>query len=106
MAAVRGAMAASTKKLPTKEAIASLVPMTLDELKAEGVDPNCIICYNDFGTPNPEGIIEQPLRLPKCKHTFGNVCIKKWFEEADSCPYCRDKLPSEGADRRTLLIER
>lgn len=54
-----------------------------------------MICYNDFGVENPEGINETPLRLPKCKHVFGDHCIKKWFEESDSCPYCRDKVPSE-----------
>lgn len=57
----------------------------------------CVICYNEFGVPNPEGINEAPLRLPKCKHIFGDHCIKKWFEESDSCPYCRDKVPSEPA---------
>ncbi|KAM3077039.1 hypothetical protein ACMFMF_004953 [Clarireedia jacksonii] len=46
---------------------------------------------------NPEGISEDPIRLPKCKHIFGLGCIKKWFEENDSCPYCRDKIPSESA---------
>lgn len=55
----------------------------------------CVICYNDFGVLNPEGINEAPLRLPNCKHVFGDHCIKKWFEESDSCPYCRDKVPSE-----------
>lgn len=35
------------------------------------------------------------MRLPKCKHVFGDHCIKKWFEESDSCPYCRDKVHSE-----------
>ena len=59
--------------------------------------PDCVICYNDFGVPNPEGINEAPLRLPKCRHVFGDHCIKKWFEESDSCPYCRDKLQSEPA---------
>lgn len=39
--------------------------------------------------------MESPLRLPKCQHVFGDHCIKKWFEEADTCPYCRDKVPSE-----------
>lgn len=53
-----------------------------------------MICYNDFGVASPEGINEAPLRLPKCKHVFGDHCIKKWFAESDSCPYCRDKLPS------------
>lgn len=54
-----------------------------------------MICYNEFGIQNPDGVVEQPIRLPKCKHVFGDKCIKKWFEDSDSCPYCRDKLPSE-----------
>jgi len=64
---------------------------------------DCIICYNEFGVCNPEGIIESPIRLPKCKHVFGDKCIKKWFEDSDSCPYCRDKLPSELAIKKSSL---
>lgn len=55
----------------------------------------CVICYNDYGVETPEGVNELPLRLPKCKHVFGDHCIKKWLEDSDSCPYCRDKLHSE-----------
>ena len=55
----------------------------------------CVICYNDYGVETPEGHKEAPLRLPTCKHVFGDHCIKKWFEESDSCPYCRAKLPAE-----------
>ena len=98
-------MAAPSKKVPSKDALAALIPMTIAEVKAEDEDTNCIICYNEFGTPNPEGIVETPLRLPKCKHIFGNICIKKWFEDADSCPYCRDKLPSETSSRKSALME-
>lgn len=57
----------------------------------------CVICYNNFGVASPEGVCETPLRLPRCKHVFGNHCILKWLEESDTCPYCRDKLPSENA---------
>lgn len=48
--------------------------------------------------------METPLRLPKCKHVFGNQCILKWLEESYSCPYCRDKLESEMAqpDQETI----
>lgn len=60
----------------------------------------CIICYNEFGIKNPEGVIEIPLRLPRCKHIFGDKCIKKWFEDSNSCPYCRDKLPSEFSSKK------
>lgn len=55
----------------------------------------CIICYNEFGIKNPDGNIESAVRLPKCKHVFGDHCLKHWLKDSDSCPYCRDKLPSE-----------
>ena len=73
---------------------------------ANPVLPACVICYNDFGAETPEGVREAPLRIPKCKHVFGDHCIKKWFEESDSCPYCRTKVPSEVrfvADARALM---
>jgi hypothetical protein len=65
----------------------------------------CTICYNDIGVENPDGIIENPIRLPRCKHIFGEKCIKKWFQDSDTCPYCRDKLPSELAVRKTAAFE-
>lgn len=52
----------------------------------------CAICYNDYGTESPEGLCEEPLRLPTCKHVFGDHCISRWFEESESCPYCRRDL--------------
>lgn len=60
----------------------------------------CAICYNDLGVKTPDGDIEVALRLPKCKHIFGDVCLKKWLEDSDSCPFCRDKLPSEPKRRK------
>ncbi|PHH71934.1 hypothetical protein CDD82_6250 [Ophiocordyceps australis] len=55
-------------------------------------EKTCVICYNDFGVESPEGINEVPFRLPRCKHIFGDHCIKRWFEDSDRCPYCRDKV--------------
>lgn len=66
----------------------------------------CVICYNDFGVASPEGVVETPLRLPKCKHVFGNQCIRKWLEESYSCPYCRDQLDSELARPSEALLRR
>ncbi|KAK7989299.1 hypothetical protein PG990_006167 [Apiospora arundinis] len=83
----------SGKRVASKSAIASLESVAVSELTE--TERTCIICYNEFGVENPEGVNEAPLRLPKCKHIFGDHCIKKWFEESDSCPYCRDKVPSE-----------
>ncbi|KAH8157786.1 hypothetical protein CIB48_g10462 [Xylaria polymorpha] len=80
----------SGKRVASKQALASLQSVNIADLPE-----TCVICYNEFGVANPEGINEAPLRLPKCKHVFGDHCIKKWFQESDSCPYCRDKVPSE-----------
>lgn len=45
------------------------------------------------------------MRLPKCKHVFGDHCIKKWFEDNDTCPYCRDHVPSEPQFRHSSQYE-
>ncbi|KAG0651001.1 putative RING finger [Hyphodiscus hymeniophilus] len=104
MAAARGAAMAARKSVPSKAFIASLEKLDpMKDLK-EG-DRTCMICYNEFGIQNPDGIIEEPIRLPKCKHVFGDKCIKKWFEDSDSCPYCRDKLPSEHVHRKHPVYE-
>ncbi|KAK4142630.1 uncharacterized protein C8A04DRAFT_29761 [Dichotomopilus funicola] len=83
----------TNKRVASKIAVQQLQSVDPDSLPE--TERTCVICYNDFGQASPEGIIEAPLRLPKCQHVFGDHCIKKWFEESDSCPYCRDKVPSE-----------
>ncbi|KAK0717015.1 hypothetical protein B0T26DRAFT_274404 [Lasiosphaeria miniovina] len=90
---LRGQM--SNKRVASKKALAQLQSVDLDSL--EESERTCVICYNVFSVETPEGVKEAPLRLPKCKHIFGDHCIKKWFEESDSCPYCRDKVHSEPA---------
>jgi hypothetical protein len=103
IAMLRGQLAAKTKRVPSKEAIKALEKVDIKTL--EGDDLTCSICYNELGVENPEGLVETPIRLPKCKHLFGNLCIKKWFEDNDTCPYCRDKLPSEVSIRKAAGFE-
>ncbi|OBT45370.1 hypothetical protein VE00_04057 [Pseudogymnoascus sp. WSF 3629] len=91
--AARRAAIAAAKLVASPAALASLEPVELSSLS--GDDRNCIICYNEFGIKNPDGNIESAVRLPKCKHIFGDHCLKHWLKDSDSCPYCRDKLPSE-----------
>lgn len=95
---MRGAV--SSKRVASKKAITSLESVAVSSLPEN--ERTCVICYNDYGVETPEGISESPLRLPKCKHVFGDHCIKKWFEESDSCPYCRDKVPSEPQYRHAM----
>ncbi|KFY37107.1 hypothetical protein V494_04893, partial [Pseudogymnoascus sp. VKM F-4513 (FW-928)] len=91
--AARRAALAAAKLVASPAALASLEKVELSSLA--GDDRNCIICYNEFGIKNPDGNIECAVRLPKCKHVFGDHCLKHWLKDSDSCPYCRDKLPSE-----------
>ncbi|TQN74813.1 E3 ubiquitin-protein ligase RDUF2, partial [Colletotrichum shisoi] len=83
----------TTKYVASPSAILSLQSVPISDLPES--ERTCVICYNEFGVETPEGVKEAPLRLPKCKHVFGDHCIKKWLEESDSCPYCRDKVPNE-----------
>lgn len=99
---LRGQM--SNKRVASQRAIKALQNVEIEGLHES--ERTCVICYNDFGVPSPEGVREHPLRLPKCKHVFGNHCILKWFEDADSCPYCRDKLHSEPAPPSRELLRR
>ncbi|KAI2624365.1 hypothetical protein GGR54DRAFT_655119 [Hypoxylon sp. NC1633] len=92
--------AAAGKRVASKKALTSLESVTISDLPEN--ERTCVICYNDYGVETPEGISEAPLRLPKCKHVFGDHCIKKWFEESDSCPYCRDKVHSEPQFRHVV----
>lgn len=102
LAALRGSIAAA-KKIPSKEALAALERVDLKDLKES--DKVCTICYNDIGVENPDGVVESPIRLPRCKHIFGEKCIKKWFQDSDTCPYCRDKLPSELSVKKSAAFE-
>ncbi|KAF4455065.1 putative RING finger protein C2A9.04c [Fusarium austroafricanum] len=83
----------TTKMVASKLTLQSLQSVKIEDLSE--ADRSCVICYNEYGVETPEGINEAPLRLPKCGHVFGDHCIKKWFEDSDSCPYCRDRLHSE-----------
>ncbi|KAG6004212.1 hypothetical protein E4U21_001320 [Claviceps maximensis] len=99
----------SSKMVASRAAIQSLEPLETCSLKED--DKTCVICYNDYGMASPEGVIEVAMRLPLCKHVFGDHCIKKWLENSDSCPYCRSKLESEpkrlhGSARTFLNIMR
>lgn len=78
------------EKMTVKSSRSLLQKVEIQELPEN--ERTCVICYNDYGAKTPEGINEEPLRLPKCKHVFGNHCLARWFEDSDSCPYCRDKL--------------
>lgn len=56
----------------------------------------CPICYDKYGVEGPDGISEKPLRISRCKHVFGDRCVRKWLCQKYSCPYCRTSVSRMG----------
>lgn len=61
----------------------SVPPVPKEELEKEEII--CTICYAPI--KNPKGT----RRLP-CLHAFHESCLRQWFEEHTTCPYCRHDL--------------
>eukprot|EP00796_Vickermania_ingenoplastis_P012115 gene12115-8339_t len=57
--------------------------VTQDELDAEEVV--CTICYEPILRPYGS-------RRLACSHPFHESCLRQWFEEHSTCPYCRADL--------------
>ncbi|TGJ80412.1 hypothetical protein E0Z10_g8353 [Xylaria hypoxylon] len=58
----------SGKRVASRKALASLQSVSITELPES--ERTCVICYNDFGVANPEGVNEAPLRLPKSRRSY------------------------------------
>jgi hypothetical protein len=57
----------------------------------------CSICLGDLADKAKKGASERAVILHGT-HTFGELCIREWLEDNDSCPTCRAKIHS-GADK-------
>ena len=55
-------------------------------------DRECVICHSETGTMSrTTGYLELLIRLP-CSHVVGSGCIARWFQEDNSCPFCRQEF--------------
>lgn len=68
---------------------------TVADLKRRGItseeyeeDVKCPVCIVQFST---EDIL---VELP-CEHAFHDHCILPWLKKTNSCPNCRDELPTD-----------
>eukprot|EP00918_Siedleckia_nematoides_P041577 GHVU01090446.1.p1 GENE.GHVU01090446.1~~GHVU01090446.1.p1 ORF type:complete len:154 (+),score=16.05 GHVU01090446.1:71-532(+) len=66
------------KSLPTKK------------MEAQEKDVRCEICQADYE------VGEETKRLP-CKHFFHSTCIQPWLDKTNTCPLCRQELPTDDA---------
>lgn len=65
-------------------------PVTKEELEKDEIV--CTICYEHIKKP------KGTRRLP-CLHAFHESCLRQWFEEHTTCPYCRRDLLQEAPTR-------
>jgi E3 ubiquitin-protein ligase RNF115/126 len=66
-------------------------PFNKNDYSAQGPVLPCSVCKDDF---NEKEVV---LNLP-CKHYFHCDCILPWLKEHNSCPTCRDELPTDDKD--------
>jgi hypothetical protein len=68
------------------------ISLTILETPSTPAD-DCAICtcpiYSGSHSPSPA---EPGLRITSCGHVLGATCALKWFEEHNSCPFCRKQL--------------
>lgn len=58
---------------------------------AEKLNENdiCSICLDNLDD------IKNVLECKRCKNQFHKICLDKWIEHKESCPYCRYKVNFE-----------
>ena len=67
-------------------------PNLKDGILADGQEPTCTICLDDY----VEG--DKLRRFPQCKHMFHQECADLWLHTSHTCPNCRASLlPEENA---------
>lgn len=92
----------------TQPSLAKKFLESLPVVKLEDLPENCEschICQELFDDPDPEVMVESPVKLP-CNHTMGSTCLEKWLdgnnlgstrlekwlEGNNTCPMCRADL--------------
>ncbi|KAJ6638706.1 E3 ubiquitin-protein ligase [Pseudolycoriella hygida] len=64
----------------------------LEERSFTKNDEKCTICLK----PNTDD--EEIFKILPCKHAFHSTCILPWLERTNSCPLCRQEMPTDDED--------
>jgi len=76
---------------PVAKEIMEKLPKKLFNKQAHGVSLPCSICQDAFN--DKEEVIDLP-----CKHYYHCHCILPWLNQHNSCPTCRNELPTDDLD--------
>ena len=58
------------------------------EIGPRGIDERCCICDEAYAA------MDSACRLPSCKHVFHRSCVTTWLRLKNTCPMCRNELPT------------
>lgn len=82
-------------EIPTYE---NFLDYGLQDLNPEDITEDerdkCSGCFEVFGKPNADGVVEELVRFLGCRHIMGRGCLEEWTEEHGNttCPICRREL--------------
>ncbi|XP_017773160.1 PREDICTED: E3 ubiquitin-protein ligase RNF181 [Nicrophorus vespilloides] len=72
------------KAPPASASVVENLPVITIEEKGK----ECIICLKEFEVGS------KGMQMP-CKHTYHTECILHWLSKTNSCPLCREELPTD-----------
>jgi hypothetical protein len=92
--------------LPSRQAfLSTLKPIRLAKVpECCNGNTTCNICLGDLADKAKKGASERAVMLHGT-HIFGELCIRKWLEENDSCPSCRTKVHAGDNDLGLLVSD-
>lgn len=81
-------------ELPSFQDFMDFLEQVLAEDITEETRDRCPGCWETFGEPNDEGVVEPLVRFTRCGHIMGRECFREWFvrRNRNTCPFCRAEL--------------
>lgn len=92
--------------LPSRQVfLSTLKPIRLAKVpECCNGNTTCNICLGDLADKAEKGASERAVILHGT-HIFGELCVRKWLEENDSCPTCRAKIHAGDNDHGLLASD-
>ncbi|KAF2649854.1 hypothetical protein K491DRAFT_683489 [Lophiostoma macrostomum CBS 122681] len=55
-------------------------------------DTSCFMCMYAYGCKYNNKQETEPAVKTTCDHVFGKMCLSRWIQDHDTCPYCRHRV--------------
>ncbi|CAM1314557.1 RNF181 (predicted) [Pycnogonum litorale] len=80
----------------SKEFVSKLPSETISSCLA---DKQCPVCLKQF-------TIGETVSVLPCKHQFHSPCILPWLSKTNSCPFCRQELPTDDKNYEEYKLQK